>query len=474
MTLIDRHYINGRFQNAHGTALLDIVDPTERRVIGQVRLGDAHDVDDAVAAARLAFKRYSQSTPLQRGQYLLALHDAILARADEHVAARTLEYGGVARHNKFSIEGAAKLFLNMKRTLDQVPFKRRMGEAEVFGRPVGVAALITPWNSALFAICNKLAPALAAGCTVVIKPSELSPLQTDLLAQCVDAAGLPPGVVNIVHGAGAVAGEALCTHRDIAKVSFTGSTAVGKQIMRQAAETMKRVTLELGGKSAHIILDDADLRTAIPFALEACFRNNGQACIAGTRLLVPRARRAAVEAALLDEVGKWVVGRPQDPATQLGPLVSEKQYHRVQDYIRLGSAEGARLLAGGTGQPAGLEGGNFVKPTIFVDVTNDMTIAREEIFGPVLSVLTYDSEDEAIEIANDSIYGLQGWISTGDPAHGRAVADRIEAGIVMVNRTFDLLDEAGAPAGGFKQSGVGRELGLHGVEAYLEWQSVFS
>lgn len=473
MREITQHYINGRFVASHGTETMEIVSPTDGTLIGCVTLGDEEDARHAIQAAKEAFKTYSKSSLEERGGYLQKIHDAILARADEHIAVRTLEYGGIARHNKFSIAGSAKVFLNIKKSLADMSFRQKLGEAELVSRPVGVAALITPWNSAIFMVCNKLAPALAAGCTVVVKPSELSVLQTRLLVECLDAAGLPPGVVNVVTGRGEVVGREISTHPDVAKVSFTGSTAVGKTIMRNAAETIKRLTLELGGKSAHIILDDADLDKAIPFALSAAFMNSGQACIAGSRLLVPEGRFEEVEAALLHAIGNWKAGDPSDDDTAVGPLVSKKQFERVQNYIRKGIEEGARVLVGGEGKPEGLEQGNFVKPTIFVNVTNDMTIAREEIFGPVLCVITYRTEDEAVGIANDSPYGLQGWISTADPDRGAAIAERIEAGVLMVNRVYDMLGEAGAPAGGFKQSGVGREFGTHGIDAYLEKQSIF-
>lgn len=474
MRALNEHYINGQFVASHGTETMQIVSPTDGRLIGQVTLADEEDTRRAIQAAKQAFKSYSLSSLAVRARYLQQIHDAILARADEHVAIRTLEYGGVARHNKFSIAGAAKVFLNLKQSLAQVPFRQTVGQAEVLLKPVGVAGLITPWNSAIFMVCNKLASALAAGCTVVIKPSELSALQTRLLVECLDAAGLPPGVVNLVIGRGDVVGHEIATHPDVAKVSFTGSTAVGKIIMRNAADTMKRLTLELGGKSAHIVLDDADLDKAIPFALSTIFMNNGQACIAGSRLLVPEHRLDAIKAALIQGMESWPVGDPSDDRTAIGPLVSEKQFDRVQGYIRQGIEEGADVLVGGAGKPAGLERGNFVKPTIFVNVTNQMTIAREEIFGPVLSVITYRTEDEAVDIANDSPYGLQGWISTSDPQRGAAVARRIDAGILMVNQLFDMLDEAGAPAGGFRQSGIGREFGTYGIDAYLEKQSVFA
>lgn len=473
MKLIDQHYINGCFVASHGCETMELINPADCSVIGRVTLGGEEDVEAAVRAAKQAFKTYSTSSIEERAEYLKRLHDAILSRAPEHIAIRTQEYGGVARHNAFSIEGAAKVFMNMRKTLKEMSFRESVGAAEVLLKPLGVAALVTPWNSAMFMVCNKLAPALAAGCTVVIKPSELSSLQNQLLVECIDAAGLPPGVVNVVNGRGDIVGDMLTRHPDVAKVSFTGSTAVGKAVMRNAAETVKRVTLELGGKSAHIVLDDADFDKAAAFALSAAFMNNGQACISGTRLLVPEHRLEDMKTALLRASSQWRVGNPFDDQVALGPLVNARQFDRVQHYIRLGIDEGATLLLGGEGHPPGLEAGYFVKPTIFVDVRNDMTIAREEIFGPVLSVITYRNDDEAVEIANDSVYGLQGWISTCNTSRGKAIAERLEVGAVMVNQIFDLFDEAGVPAGGFKQSGIGREFGTYGLSEYLGTRAVF-
>lgn len=473
MKIITTHYINGRFVESKGKEIFDLTNPTNKKIIGQVTLGNEEDARDAICAAKKAFKTYSKTTLIERSQYLQQLHDAIIVRADEHVAIRTEEYGGVYRHSKSSIAGAAKIFLNMKKSINEIPFRKELGLAEVKLKPLGVASLITPWNSAIFMICNKVAPALAAGCTVVIKPSELSALQVQLLMECFDAACLPPGVINLVYGRGDVVGSEIATNPDVTKVSFTGSTAVGKLIMRNASETMKRVTLELGGKSAHIFLDDVDLKKAIPFALTAGFMNNGQACIAGTRVLVPEHMLDDVKSAFLKTVPKLRVGNPLDEDTVLGPMVSEQQYNRVQHYIRKGIEEGADILIGGEGHPEGLESGYFVKPTIFVNVTNDMTIAREEIFGPVLSVITYKTEEEAIRIANDSTYGLHCWISTTNLIRGKAIADHIEAGIVMVNDLYDLYDDAGVPAGGFKQSGIGSEFGVYGIEEYLQTQAIF-
>jgi aldehyde dehydrogenase (NAD+) len=381
MQNVTHHYINGCFVESQGGETLDLINPTTGEAFGTVALGDSQDADSAVAAAKATFPAFSRSTRQERAKYLTALCEAILARKDEHIAARTREYGGVPLHNGFSIDGATRTFLSARAALERLPERTRVGEAEVIGRPVGVAALITPWNSALFMACNKLAPAIAAGCTVVVKSSEMSATQIHLLAECVDAAGLPPGVINIVHGTGQGVGEPLARHRDIAKISFTGSTGVGRELMRIAADRIARVTLELGGKSAHIILPDADLTKAVPFTLSVGFQNNGQVCIAGSRILVPQARKAEIEAALVAELPKWKVGRPTEPDTKLGPLVSAKQYGRVQSYIEKGIASGARLIAGGLGAPEALEGGYFVKPTIFSDVSNDMTIAATRFSG---------------------------------------------------------------------------------------------
>ncbi|KAF1016963.1 MAG: putative aldehyde dehydrogenase [Stenotrophomonas maltophilia] len=474
MNLIDTHYIDGRFVPSHGQERLVLQHPSTGAATTEVVLGDAEDVARAVAAAARALPAFSRTSIAQRAGHLRALHVALLAREDAHVAVRAREYGAIERHSRFSIQGAAKAFLNMATTLPQVPFERQMGKAQVSLRPVGVAALITPWNSAVFMICNKLAPALAAGCTVVIKPSELSAQQTRLLMECVDAAGLPPGVVNLVNGRGDDVGEALVRHPQVAKVSFTGSTAVGKHIKRGAADTLKRLTLELGGKSAHILLDDVDMDTAIPFALATAFMNNGQACIAGSRLLVPASRMQEARDALLRHLPDWRSGPPSEPGIAIGPAVSAAQHARVQGYIQAGLDEGATLLAGGPGRPPGVDAGWFTRPTVFVDVHNQMKIAREEIFGPVLSVIGYADEDEAVAIANDSPYGLQGWVSSADTARGRAVAARIEAGSLMVNAVFDMLDPAGAPIGGLKESGIGREFGVAGIEQYLESRSLFA
>jgi aldehyde dehydrogenase (NAD+) len=355
--------------------------------------------------------------------------------------------------------------------LEDYAFTRRAGSAEVVMRPLGVAGLITPWNSDAGFICGKLAAALAAGCTAVIKPSEMSAIQTRVITEALHEAGLPSGVFNIVTGRGETVGNQISSHPDVAKLSFTGSTAVGKTILRAAADTLKRVTLELGGKSPVVVLDDANFDDVVPLAIEAGFMNSGQACIAGTRILVPRNRLAEFEARVREELARTQAGDPRDPLTTVGPMVSQKQWERVQRYIRLGTDEGARLIAGGEGRPDGIGAGWFVRPTVFSDVTNDMAIAREEIFGPVLSIITYRDTEDAISIANDTSYGLQAYVFSADVKRAREVALRIEAGRVLVNT---LAHEPAAPFGGFKQSGIGREYGTFGLEAFLEPQAVLA
>ena len=335
--------------------------------------------------------------------------------------------------------------------------------------PVGVAGLITAWNANALFMCLKLASAVAAGCTVVIKPSELSSLQARVLVEALHEADLPKGLLNVVTGAGSVVGAELVRNPDVAKISFTGSVAVGETIMRDGAATMKRVTLELGGKSPTIMLEDAALDEAIPSALTMAFLNSGQACAAGTRLLVPKSRLDAVKAAIRETMRTFRVGDPTDPKTAVGPMVSQKQYERVQSYIRKGIEEGAEVLVGGEGHPEGLDEGFFVKPTVFVNVQNEMTIAQEEIFGPVLSVIAYESEDDAIRLANDSKYGLHAAVIGTDLTRARRVASQLRAGRVVIN---NLTDDPQAPWGGFKFSGVGREYGRYGIEAFLETRAI--
>ena len=464
-TLVSQAYIDGAFVEPQGTELFDLFNPSTEERIGQVRLGDRADALRAIAAAKRAFTAMLRTSKSERIALLGRLHAAVSARADDIRDAMMFEYGASLAFATASAANAADSFRRAAITLEAYDLNRRIGAAEVQMEPVGVVALITPWDSNAGFICSKLATAISAGCTAVIKPSEMSALQTQVVLEALHAAGLPPGVFNVVNGRGDVVGAEFSSHPDIAKVSFTGSTAVGKSILRAGAETLKRVTLELGGKSPTLILDDADFATAIPLAIQAGFINSGQACIAGTRILVPQARMDEALALIAKAVAGVRVGDPRQAVTDIGAMVSQKQYDRVQRYIALGTQEGARLVAGGPGRPEGLERGWFVRPTVFADVRNDMQIARDEIFGPVLCVIGHRDDEDAIAIANDTVYGLQASVHSGDPARARAVASRLLAGRVLVN---GLHHEPMAPFGGFKQSGIGRELGEFGLEAFLE------
>jgi aldehyde dehydrogenase (NAD+) len=469
MKTITKHYIDGAFVESHGHEVMDIIKPTNGQVIGRVTLGDEEDTRHAIAAAKRAFESFGRSTKEERAKILRSLHEAASARIDDLTAAMVEEFGGVSQFAGLMVQSGVNAFLAAEKALHDLPMTRSWGTTTVTMEPVGVAGLITAWNANTLFVCLKLASAVAAGCTVVIKPSELSSIQTQVLLEALHKANLPKGLLNVVTGRGNVVGAELVRNPDVAKISFTGSVGVGKSIMRDGAATMKRVTLELGGKSATILLDDAVLDKAIPSALLMAFLNSGQACAAGTRLLVPKNRLDQVKRAITDAMTAFPVGDPADPKTAVGPMVSQKQYEQVQSYIRKGIAEGADVLVGGEGHPKGFENGYYVKPTVFVNVKNDMTIAREEIFGPVLSVITYDSEDEAIRIANDSIYGLHGAVLGSDLQRARHVAEQIRAGRVVIN---NMTDDPQAPWGGFKHSGVGREFGAYGIEAFLEPKAI--
>jgi aldehyde dehydrogenase (NAD+) len=465
MKQITTQYINGEFVPSHGTDQFDLINPSSNAVIGQLSLADERDTQYAISAAKKALKNFSKTTKQQRSEYLQQMYDAVMARSEELIDAVMEEYGAPYPRAKGATLDAANNLLAAKEALQGFEFERKIGRSKVLLEPVGVVGIITPWNSTYGFVCNKLAMAVATGCTAVIKPSEMSGIQVRLLTECLDEAGLPPGVFNIVTGLGDVVGAAITQSPDIAKISFTGSTAVGKIIARGAVDTMKRVTLELGGKSPNIILDDADLSKAIPLAIAAGFANSGQACIAGTRLLVPEERSAEIKSLLKSAVEQVKVGHPRTEGVTVGPMVSKKQYERVQSYIQLGIDAGAEVLVGGPGHPKGLEAGNFVRPTVFANVTNDMRIAQEEIFGPVISMLTYKTDEEAIQIANDTVYGLHAFVSSTNIERANRVARQIDAGRVLIN--FMGHDPV-APFGGFKQSGIGREYGVFGFEEYVE------
>jgi aldehyde dehydrogenase (NAD+) len=469
MKTLTTHYIDGAFVESHGRETMDLVNPTNRKTIARITLGDEEDTRRAVAAAKRALPTFGRSAREERLSLLRRMYEAVTARKDDLTAMMVEEYGGVVQFAGPIVQSGASAFLAAERALKELPLTKTWRKTTVTLEPVGVAGLITAWNANALFMCLKLASAVAAGCTVVIKPSELSALQAQVLVEALHQAKLPKGVLNVVTGRGTVVGAELVRSPDVSKISFTGSVAVGQQIMRDSAATMKRVTLELGGKSPTVLLDDAALERAIPAALVLAFMNSGQACAAGTRLLVPRSRLGDVKRAIVDAMPAFKVGDPADPKTAIGPMVSQKQYERVQSYIRKGIEEGAEVLAGGEGHPAGFDGGYFVKPTVFIDARNDMAIAQEEIFGPVLCVIAYDSDDEAIRIANDSRYGLHSAVLGTDLQRARRVASQIHAGRVVIN---GMTDDPDAPWGGFKFSGVGREYGGYGIEAFLEPKAV--
>ena len=466
---VTTHYIDGAFVESHGREVMDIIKPTNGQVIGRVTLGDEEDTRRAIAAAKRAFAKYGRSTKEERSKILRRMHEAASARIDDLTAVMVEEYGGVIQFARLLVGSGVNAFLASENALQEMELTRSWGKTTVTLEPVGVAGLITAWNANTLFIGLKLASAVAAGCTVVLKPSEMSSLQTRVMVEALQQADLPKGLLNVVTGLGNVVGAELVRNPDVNKISFTGSVGVGQTIMRDGAATMKRVTLELGGKSPTILLDDADLEKAIPAALIMAFMNSGQACAAGTRLLVPKSRFDEIKRGIRNAMRAFTVGDPADPKTAIGPMVSQKQYERVESYIRKGIEEGAEVLVGGEGHPAGFEAGYFVKPTVFLNVKNDMTIAQEEIFGPVLCVITYDSEDEAIRIANDSKYGLHAAVIASDLQRARRVASQIRAGRVVIN---GMTDDPQAPWGGFKYSGVGREYGRYGIEAFVETRAI--
>ncbi|MEV4439359.1 aldehyde dehydrogenase family protein [Streptomyces sp. NPDC049577] len=466
----DGMFIDGSWRPAAGGGTIEVVNPADEQVIGTVPAGTAEDVDAAVRAARAALPGWAATPPARRAEYLTALRDALAARQEEIAATVVAELGspiGFAQRVHAGLPVAvassyAELALNH-------PFEEQIGTSTVLHEPVGVVGAITPWNYPLHQIVAKVAPAFAAGCTVVLKPAEDTPLTAQLFAECVAAAELPAGVFNLVTGLGHVAGQALAEHEGVDLVSFTGSTAVGRKIGAIAGGAVKRVALELGGKSANVILPGADLERAVRANVADVCRNAGQSCNALTRMLVPADRYDEAVAIAAEAVAEFVPGDPADPATRIGPVVNAAQRDRVRGYIRRGVEEGARLAAGGPEAPEGREKGYYVRPTVFADVTPSMTIAREEIFGPVLSVIRYEDEEEALRIANDSVYGLAGAVWAADEDTAVAFARRMETGQVDINGgRFNLL----APFGGYKQSGVGREMGRHGLAEYLQTKSL--
>jgi aldehyde dehydrogenase (NAD+) len=465
-----KFYIDGAWVSPVTPHLFDVINPATEEVAGQISLGSSADVDRAVAAARRAFTTYSQTSRDERLALLQRIIDGFEARNAELASAMTAEMGSpITFSNEVQTVNALTHFKEMTSVLKSYEFERFMGGTLIRREPIGVCGLITPWNWPLNQVTSKLAPAIAAGCTAVLKPSEIAPLSAILLAEILHDAGVPKGVFNLVNGDGPTVGEAISNHPDIDMVSFTGSTRAGILVAKGAATTVKRVVQELGGKSANILLPDADLEKAVPAGVLRCFTNTGQSCQAPTRMLVHRSQRDAAVALARNAADQVKVGDPLDPKTTIGPLVSKAQFDKVQGLIERGIREGATLICGGVGRPAGFNRGYFVRPTVFADVTPDMAIAKEEIFGPVLSMMTYDTEEEAVAIANNTTYGLAGYVQGRDIDRVRRVAERIRAGRIYLNGAP--VDRS-VPFGGYKQSGNGREHGVFGFEEYLEVKAV--
>ena len=470
MQVRDKLYIDGAWVPSSGKGTLEVFDSNTEDVIGTIPEGTAEDVDKAVAAASAAFEEWSTVSHEERSKLLARVAEGLAARTDEIAETISREVGMPLSLSKIVQVGLPTgVFADMAKNVTEFEWETEVGNSLIVREPVGVVGAITPWNYPLYQISLKVAPALAAGCTVVLKPSGIAPLNAFALADVLHDVGFPAGVFNLVTGSGNVVGEAIAGHPKVDMVSFTGSTRAGKRVMTLAAETVKKVALELGGKSANIILEDADLDAAIPAAMFACYINSGQTCSALTRLVVPRSRLAEVEEKTKAAAEGFSPGDSLAATTRLGPLASAVQRDRVRGYIEKGISEGAKLITGGAEAPEGLDKGYFVRPTVFSEVTSDMTIAQEEIFGPVLSILPYDTEEEAIAIANDSIYGLSGGVWSSDKAHAEQVARRIRTGQVDINGgAFNPV----APFGGYKQSGVGRERGEFGLEEFLEVKSL--
>jgi len=448
-----------------------VTNPATEEAIASISLGSATDIDSAVVAAKNAFKSYSEATVEERLALLRRIIEIYKAKSEEMAETISMEMGApISLSRKAQVPAGLAHLTEAARILEHFKFEELRGSSLIRKEPIGVCGLITPWNWPMNQIACKVAPALAAGCTMVLKPSELAPLSACLFAQILDEAGLPPGVFNLVNGYGPIVGSAIASHPDVDMVSFTGSTRAGVAVATAAVPTVKRVTQELGGKSANIVLDDADLAKAVKDGVQACFRNAGQSCNAPTRMLVPRSKMVESGAIAKQEAEAAKVGDPRQEDVTIGPLVSQEQFDKVQKLISQGIQEGATLVTGGTGRPEGISKGYFARPTIFSDVRNEMTIAREEIFGPVLCIIPYNDEDDAVRIANDSPYGLAGFVTSGNRERARNVAKRIRAGNVHINNARV---DFSACFGGYKMSGNGREWGEAGLEEFLELKAVF-
>ncbi|WP_339670792.1 aldehyde dehydrogenase family protein [Dasania marina] len=466
----NKFYINGEWVNPISSATLAVINPATEQEIGSIVLGSTEDVDIAVAAAKQAFQLYSQTSVGERVSLLQRIIEAYQDHYDEIAQAISDEMGApISFAKQLQADAGAGHLATALEVLKRYRFEEVVGDSVVYKEPIGVCGLITPWNWPLNQIACKVAPALATGCTMVLKPSEVAPLSAAVFAKVMDQAGVPAGVFNLVHGDGKTVGTRLSNHPDIDMVSFTGSTAAGIEVAKTAADSVKRVAQELGGKSANIILADADLAQAVEDGVLECFLNTGQSCNAPSRMLVPAHLHDEVVALAQKVAASLVIGDPRDEATTMGPLASGMQFNKVQQIIANAIEQGSQLACGGLGKPQGCEQGYFVKPTIFSHVSNEMLIAREEIFGPVLAIIPYQDEQQALQIANDSPYGLSGYIHSGDVDRARAMARKLRTGMVHINGA---LSDFQAPFGGYKQSGNGREWGAYGFEDFVEVKAV--
>jgi aldehyde dehydrogenase (NAD+) len=463
-------YIGGKWVDPVTPKTLDVINPATEAVIGKISLGSAADVDKAVAAARTAFETFSRTKKEERLALLADISTQYQKRYADIAQVISEEMGAPIWLSRAA--QAATGMGHLAKTIEilkDYEFEEKQGTTLIAREPVGVCGFITPWNWPVNQIMCKVAPALAAGCTIVLKPTEIAPLNAIILAEIFHEAGLPAGVFNLVNGDGPTVGAAISSHPGIDMVSFTGSTRAGVDVARNAAATVKRVTQELGGKSANILLDDVDIAATVAAGVKQCFMNSGQSCNAPTRMLVPAAKMAEAKEAAKKAASEITVGDPMKDGINIGPVVSKTQFDKIQGLIKKGIDEGATLVAGGPGRPSGIDKGYFVQPTVFADVKNEMTIAREEIFGPVLSILPYKDEDDAVRIANDTVYGLSGYVSSGSIDRARRVASRLRAGNVHVNGAPP---DFAAPFGGYKQSGNGREWGKFGFEEFLEVKAI--
>ncbi len=466
----DKIFIGGEWVDSTASETIEVINSTTEEVMGSIPAGTAEDADRAVRAARGAFDAWSQTSREERASYLAAIAAGLGERSEEIAATIAQELGMPLTLSQIIQAGLPiAQFAAMPKLIEEVTWEEEIGNSRVLREPVGVLGAITPWNYPLNQIAAKVAPALAAGATVVLKPSEVVPLNAFILAEVIEAAGLPAGVFNLLTGTGPVVGEAIAGHPGIDMVSFTGSTRAGRRVSELASATVKPVAMELGGKSPNLILDDADLERAVPDGVGKCYLNSGQTCSALTRMLVPRAKLREAEELAVKAAEGFTPGDPFEESTRLGPLVSDTQRERVRGYIRKGEEEGAKLLIGGAEPPEGLDRGYFVRPTVFSEVTPEMTIAQEEIFGPVLVIQPYEGEEDAVRIANDTVYGLAGGVWSADPEHAIAVARRIRTGQIEINGgAYNPL----APFGGYKQSGHGRENGRFAIEELLQVKSL--